>query len=474
MLTGDRDRRAAVLGRPRTRWTAPQQRVFDSPYTVTVAWGANGTGKSLMLAEIVRRGLARELPWQRAEPQTVILTGNSWSQIGVTLGYLWETVDKRWFKESLHFEAGAVRGQRLPVFDIIGGPGRGGQLRCGTFNAGAQNLAGPRAHLVVSDEPLEEALYNELVPRLFGRQGRIIMGFTPTLGTSADVEYLWKKVDDPAMPWVGEIQIPLTLDAVTLRGGLVPYSWTTQEEIDRMEQNLSAMERDMRMGRSRTPRLDTAYFSSWGPQLIRNERPPEGARVGVGIDHGSRPGAQRAVLVALDARRLAWGPDHESRAWVLDEYQGDGRTESEDDARGILAMLERQGLRVEHVDVWIGDRAHGGYQGGNGAKSNERLKASIAKALGHDTRGTGWTERLPAALRYMQQPRKYDRSVWEGCEMLHRMMVGAEPRLQVSSRCTALHDDLRQWQGRTRDPHKDGIDALRYVVVGMIEGRERR
>ena len=137
-------------------------------------------------------------------------------------------------------------------------------------------------------------------------------------------------------------------------------------------------------------------------------------------------------------------------------------------------MLERQGLRIEHVDVWIGDRAHGGYQGGNGEKSNERLKAAIAKALGHDTRGTGWTEKLPRALRYMQQPRKYDRSVWEGCEMLHRMMVGTSPRIQVASKCTVLHEDLRQWQGRSRDPHKDGIDALRYVVVGMIEGREPR
>lgn len=470
LLSAERGRREEVLGRPRTRWTAPQLRILESPYRVTVAWGANGIGKSLTMAEVVRRGLVSELHWQRQGPKTVILAGNSWAQIGVTLGYLWETVDKRWFKGTLRFEAGGLRGQRLQVFDIVGGPGKGGQLRCGTFNAGAGNLAGPRADLVVTDEPMPEKIYAELLPRLFGRGGRIMVGFTPTLGTADDVGYLWRMVDDPLLPWVGQIPVELNLEAVTLLGGLVPYSWSSAEEIEQFEASLPLLERDMRMGRSRIPRPDTAYFSAWGSHLMRpldiSQIPRGGTKLGIGIDHGSRPGAQRAVLVAMN------GTDIYARAWVIDEYQGDGRTESEQDAAGILAMLGRHGLEVEHVDVWIGDRAHGGYQGGNGAKSNQRLKAAIAHKLGHQVgTKTGWHEKLPRGLRYMWVPRKYDRSVWEGCEILHRLMVGGQPRIVFADRCTTLADDIARWEGKKTDPHKDGIDALRYVIVDMLEGR---
>ena len=463
LLTADRERRQDVLGRPRERWTRPQQAIFDSPYAVTVAWGANGIGKSVTLAEVVRRGLASQLHWQPPGPKTVILAGNSWTQIGVTLGYLWETVDKRWFKPKLRFEAGGVRGQRLQVFDLIGGQGKGGQLRCGTFDA--ESLAGPRADLVVSDEPLPETTYNELWPRLLGRKGRLVMGFTPTLGNAEDMHYLWKKVDDPRIPWFGEIAVPLTLDAVTIRGGLVPYSWLTQEEIDRFEEGLSEIHRDMRMGRSRYPLKDTAYFSAWGPHLMGPCSPPVTARVGIGVDHGSKPGAQRAVLVAVAGEGI------NGRAWILDEYKGEGRTEIEQDAAGIIAMLARHRMAIEDVDVWVGDRAHGGYGSRNGRKSNEMLKSAIAKCIGLDTNRTGWHEKLPRALRSMWQPIKSDSSHWEGFEIMHRLMVGASPRLTVSPVCVHLDQDFRAWQGSSRDPAKDGLDAARYILVDMLAGR---
>ena len=80
-----------------------------------------------------------------------------------------------------------MKGQRLQVFDIIDGPGKGGELRLGTFKA--QNLAGPRANVVITDEPLPEAVHNELWPRLLGRDGRMYQGFTPTLGTAHRLDY---------------------------------------------------------------------------------------------------------------------------------------------------------------------------------------------------------------------------------------------------------------------------------------------
>jgi len=357
-----------------------------------------------------------------------------------------------------------MKGQRLAVYDIVGGPGRGGELRLGTFRA--ENLAGPRAEVVITDEPLPEDVYNELFPRLLGRNGRMYQTFTPTIGTCADLTYLWDLVDDDRKPWAGEIQTKLTLEAVTPRGGLVELPWMTQAEIDRLEEGVSAIEADMRMGRTRQPRLDTAYFSAYGPHLITDSRPPTGTLVGIGIDHGSSPGSQRAVLVAVGGRSL------HAHVWVLDEWQSRDRSTPQDDARGILEMLARNNLELSDVDLWIGDRAHHGDRFG-GSKSNEALKAAIAEAIDRDTTKRGWQERLPAALRRMKTPRKYDKSVWEGCMILHRLMVGSQPRFSVHPRCTELDTDLTQWQGSTSpsDPHKHGIDALRYIAVPMVEGR---
>lgn len=237
----------------------------------------------------------------------------------------------------------------------------------------------------------------------------------------------------------------------------------TAQEIAEAEAGLSKVEADMRMGRSRSPKLTAAYFSAWGPHLIRDEAPPGDLPVGIGIDHGSKPGAQRAVLVAVQGR----GPL--ARVWVLDEYQGDGRTESEEDARGIVDMLARHGMELKDVDQWVGDRGHRGDTKG-GVKSNQRLIAEFARIMGVDVGRRGWTDAIPRPLAAMRTPRKYNRSVWDGMEILHRLMLGKQPRMLLSPRCKHLPESFSKWQCSFTDPLKDGLDALRYIVVPMIEG----
>jgi len=455
------------------RWTNAQQRLFDSPYRLTVAWGCNGGGKSVGVAELTRRALGGELYWQRPKPDghVVILAGNTWTQLGSTLRYLWKLVDPRWFKKNIRYEGGGLKGQRLAVFDIVDGPGKGGELRLGTFDA--ENLAGPRADVVITDEPMPESVYNELWPRLFGRGGRMYQTFTPTLGTSAKLDYLWALVDDPARPWAGEIQTPLTLDAVTPRGGRFEIPWATQEEIDQFAAGLSAKERDMRMGLVRTPKSQTAYYSAWGSHLLLDTAPTwwtkacataSPPRVGIGIDHGSKPGAQRVVLASV------LGTSPHARVWIMDEYTAEGRTESADDAKGIVEMLQRNGMDWSHVDQWVGDRAHGGdFRGGK--KANFYLQQHLAELMGVSTSSRGWMERLPAPLRQIHTPYKRDKSVYEGADILHRLMLKGPEWYAVSSRCVQLDEDHRTWEGGRYEPAKDGCDAERYIVVPMIEGK---
>jgi len=465
LLLGARERRRAVLGRSAARWTAPQEALFQSDYKLTALWGANGIGKSLALAEYCTRAIESSLPWQKPGPKVVMLAGNTWSQLGSTIKYMMQGRLKSWLPKGVRYEGGTMKGQRLAVFSIVDGPGKGGELRLGTFKA--RNLAGPRADVVVTDEPMPEPVYAELWPRLLGRGGRMVQGFTPTLGTAHDVTYLWEMVDDPGLPWAGEIHVPLTIEAVTPRGGLLEIPWMTEEEIKQFEAGLPAIERDLRMGRSRTPRRDAAYFSAWRGELVvdRSTRDLAGWRVGVGIDHGSKPGSQRVIVVACGGRGLY------SQVHVLAEWAGQGRTDTRQDAQAILDMLDGLGLSLDDVDQWVGDRAHRGDKRG-GKKSNTRLKQAMAEVLGHNTGRRGWSEHLPKPLRFMTTPRKYDNSVWEGCEILHRLMVQEPARFTVDPSCHDLIEDLNEWHGSTSptDPNKHGIDALRYIAVPMVEG----
>jgi hypothetical protein len=438
----------------------------------------------LGLAEVTRRLLCGEMPGQpQRDTYTVILAGETWAQLGSTIGYLWSLTggeDGGWWSSKLTFSEGELRGKKLQVYDLVGGPHPGSTLRCGTFSAGARRLAGPRADGIVTDEPPKAAVFDELWARLIGRQGRAVIGFTPTAGTCDDLKYLWRLTDDPAIGWAGQIQVELNLDNCTPRGGLIEVPWTTQAEIDRIEQGTSKVMAPMRMGRSRTPLAEGAYYSAWGPHLLLDEPPAwftkaieegrkrgRGAampRIGVGIDHGSKPGAQRAVL------SHAWGVGAHTRIWISDEYKADGRTEAADDARGLIAMLARNGYALEDVDLWVGDRAHAGDWRG-GKKSNFRLQQALAEATGIDTRSRGWFEKLPEALRKMRTPYKRDQSVYEGADIIHRAMLRGPEWYAVSSRCAALDEDHRAWRGGKNEQAKDGCDGERYVVVPQIEGR---
>ncbi len=492
---------ADLLGRDRrpapSRFTDKQWQFIRSDKKLTVFWGGNACGKSVVLAEIARRALRGQLPWQQSgRKYSVMLVGNTWPQLSSTLEYLFDGLQPGELGANIRYEGGTIKGQRMQVYTTAFGPCPGSVLRCGIFRA--KNLAGPRADVVLSDEPLPEDVHNELFPRLMGRNGRMYVTFTPTLGTAGDIQYLWDLVDDPQRPYFGEIQVQTTVENCTPRGGLIEVPFLRQDEIDQLREGLSPLQADMRLGLSRYPRLDCTYFEgSWDPRTCRMAyRPPPGTRALVGFDHGSKANAQVATLTFAEGRGLG------TRYHIADMYMSQKRSETVEDAREVLRMLHRSGvahprsdlagmafediirqpavngvpnLDLSDVDLWVGDRSHGGYRGGLGAKSNQDLQRAIAAAVGFDVdrlQPHQWRLRLPRPLQKILVPKKHHRSMWDGMDVLRRMMP---TRLTIADheRMDPMADAFQRWAGALLDPLRDRLDAARYPIVEVDSGRIR-
>jgi hypothetical protein len=484
-----------------TRWTDPQREFIESDLHLPVFWGCNSGGKSMVLAEIARRAIRGQLHWQTpGQPYSVLVVGNTWAQLGSTLRYLFDGIEPGEFRDGIRYEGGTIKGQRMMAFDVIGGPGAGGELRCGIFRA--RNLAGPRYDVIVSDEPLPRDVHGELWPRLLSRNGRMYVTFTPTLGTAGDIDYLWALVDDAKIPWAGEVRVPMTVANCTPRGGLLEVPFVRQVEIDRLRDGVSPIEADMRMGLSRHPRLDCTYFDgAWDPTRCRVDHvPPSGTRVLVGTDHGSKAQAQVSSLIFAEGRGI------QTHYHVADMYMSTGRTEMAEDAVGIIAMLRRNGLAhrripsaaerrmlrpevlpllgtpespfldLSDVDLWMGDRSHGGYRGGLGAKSNGDMQRAIAYALGYDVdrlEAYRWREALPMPLQKIRQPRKRHRSMWDGMENLRRLLPSRRLTISVRAECDPMAAAFERWAGALLDPLRDRLDAVRYPIIEVDSGRWR-
>jgi hypothetical protein len=159
---------------------------------------------------------------------------------------------------------------------------------------------------------------------------------------------------------------------------------------------------------------------------------------------------------------------------VIAEVASDGRTTSEDDAKGITEALERAGESVESVDVWLGDRRHAGDSLG-GEKSNWRLLVAFACLRGLCRPGDPPRKQkdavraLPEPLRKMRVPRKWEGSVFDNARLLNDFMI--RRRVHFPKAAATTLQGIRSWRGRQDDPEKDACDAFRYATIGLLESK---
>ena len=387
----------------------------------------------------------------RAGPDEYWLLCVSWNASISVQNKLWSILDKSRVHPDTEFDQRKGFVGQHPAVRVRHARGGYSIIRIKTANQGGLTLASATIGGVVVDEPPKSSrIFTELMSRV-ERRGWLAICMTPV---NADVGFLREICEAEASTWV-DIHRPLT------PAELIPVGRTTPlrdglgrpmgaDWIRERESKVPAHEVGIVVHGEWDVRSVDRFFSHWTQDV---GEPPPGVDLwaAVGVDHGSRPGGQTAVLIGCQDRGLAELP----HVYALDEYTDpDGSALPTHDAAAILAMLERQGWSWSDLSDACGDIAQ--QAGHAGGKSNAQLSACIRRQLGQRAR-------LRPVLRTAKRgTNRGAGSALRRARYVHWLTVSG--RLTISDRCPRLLEAMDCWDGSPRHDSKDILDGLYYAL----------
>ena len=337
----------------------------------------------------------------------------------------------------------------------------GSIVRFKTTNQSSISFAGATLNGgILFDEPPKSArLYSEARKRVLRHGGVLLLALTPV---NYPTEWLRAEVERGA---VSDHHTELTPEQLIPEGETEPlrspHPETRQivpmdaDYIAALERTTVSYEIPVVVHGEWEMRVQGRYFGSFDDVLmVSNECNAPTVSVVLGVDYGSKAGKQCAVLMLVEEAEGGVA----QRVWVWDVYVGAENTGLDDDARGILEMLRRNGLTWKEIDKAWGDRI---YMRGAEHKSNRDLMKALSRAMGIPDKA------LRPRLRTVKRGGDSRGSVSVGGRWLHQLMVRGA--FFVHPRCSVVIDALNGWDF-TDDKHgyKDKIDAIRYGLWDYI------
>jgi len=430
--------------------TPPQEAWLKDDSPIKLLLGGNQCGKTLaQCVEMIHRCLGTHT-YLKTDPPPIkayLITHSHQQSI---------TIQEKLFsmipKEALHPSCEFIPGRGFRGIHPICRFSNGSIIYIKTANQGL-GLASFTASYVGIDEPVSQEVWNEIAARTLrggagGKTGTIGVTMTPV---GQDVRYLERLVEEGV---VSCTRAPLTVEATTPK-------WCkpiiTQEQIDRITETYLPIDRDARISGSFSVGIpEGRVFDCFEDTMITTIPPPAGNyHFCVGIDHGSQPNSQVAIIAAVNL-------DNPQEPWiyVLDEYIA-GASPPEAHARAILHKLSKLGLEPGQC-IWTGDNVHYGNSSGSGKMSNSLLMRSFEKILR--------TPQLPFRIRTIKKPRY---SVYYGSAILHSVM--ARKQFFIHPQCKRTIISLQRWtmkrsqSERSKDQFGHCVDGLRYCAIPVIE-----
>lgn len=451
------------------RLTPPQDEYLQDDRPIVLWRDGNQLGKTTgCLVDLIHRCRGTH-PYHRTHrpPINALVLSESWEQMGQAGGFqekLWNLLPKDEIDPKISFDPGRGITGKPPRVVFTAGPGKGSVITLATFRQGAKRVAGSTVHFVLTDEPVPPELHQELLPRLLRYGGQMRINFTPVLDMP-DQRWLRELVDKKQ---VWEHNHWLKEENCWPMGA--PFPWLSQDKIEEMTLALPGPVRRMRIEGAWEPLLEGRWITNFSRDVhIRPDLPPEGATLGIGIDHGLNAGKQVAILfAALNTNSL------HPYVWFLDEAKSDGMSTPMQDAIQIRDMLKRNGLIWSDIDIWIGDRPTGESRH-LVRKSNEDLARELCAILKIplSTFPIGRARPLPGRSRRIETPNKKRYSVESGLHLMNACAGYIDrdgtPHMVINPRCEGLIAFCETFGGDRQDPTKDAGDAARYILQRALQ-----
>jgi len=305
------------------------------------------------------------------------------------------------------------------------------------MTAGQDTIAHGAAALdfVWVDEPPPRPLYSELLARLLVKKGTLFLTMTP-IGRPVD----WL-IDEIAGGRLSEHRFDLS-------PGNCPH--LSEEQIEAVAHKYLPHERPQRMHGHWHGESPDRFFESFSALAVTEKLPQGEVKLALGIDHGEGIGKEVCIL-------LAYLEGDWPRIWILDEYINTKRTDPDEDAEGILKMLQRHNINPEEIDLAIGDINTTG-KGGGGIKVNDALADAIRRKT---------KTRYPPLI--IRSARKGRGSVMFGSRLMNYALRRGD--LTIHPRCKKLIHSFQHFKGKEEDL-KHTLDAARYIVSSILSDKK--
>lgn len=296
-------------------------------------------------------------------------------------------------------------------------------------------LEGARVRWAWVDEPPKESHF-------LGLRARLTMDLAP----------IWLTLTPVGRPvgWLRNMLEGNTTDNVDPEGGwavqhveLNEYNapHRTREDIQAQISECSPWEHNQRILSQWDGLTSDRWIKGFSEgNIFTDEDVPDNVEaVGLGWDHGERPGKSICYLVVFDG----------SRVWVLDEYSNDDLDTPKSEAKAVYEMLARWGISLDGVTDARGDVNSAGRLG-MGFTMNDLLERAFAELAG--------SSRPPFNI---QTPFKKRGSVNSRIKIISNACV--DGKLRVHQKCVRLIHTLRHWRGQNNDL-KDPFDSCGYIA----------
>ena len=441
--------------------TPVQKRFFEDKSAAKILLGGNQIGKTISLCWLMVAYATGKFHYFQVDPPPldIMLITYSHDQRRIIEKKLWEMLPKEEIFDTVYIQGKGLKGI-TPVVKFKNGStiyirtsGMGLALESATLN------------LIVIDEPVSEFTYNSCIARTIrggkgfgpnGKRGTMVYSCTPV---GLDVSYLKELIEKKQISaHYGRLSVEDTTPI-----GCRPL--LNQQDIDKITSNFLPIDREARINGS----LDgvapqNVVYACFEPDMIspRPVLPSKNLHFSIGIDHGTLPNSQVAILAAIDMEDPT-----EPKVYILDEYVSGGAP-AEFHAENILNMLDRHQIPPAGC-IWTGDGEHTSGRGKSGTlkMSNIMLMRAFEKILGLPYK------RLPWRIR---QCLKYRHSVYFGASIIHSIM--SRRQFRIHPRCIHTINSIKNWtlksnqSERSKDKFGHCADALRYTIVSVADPRK--